>query len=180
VDDDAVREGELRPSRERLERLYAQVQPGLVRYLRAFAPAYAEDIASVAWTEVLTALPRFNGTDDEFRRWLFVTARRRVIDHHRRGWRRLVVLREPEHTDLSGRGSDDPAFEESAASEAVTAILASLPRDQAEIVLLRVIGGFSAAEVALITDRPAATVRVLQHRALRRLARELGEGGETT
>ena len=77
-------------------------------------------------------------------------------------------------------GADtDPAFEESAASGAVAAILAGLPREQAEIVLLRVIGGFSAAEVALITDRPAATVRVLQHRALKRLARELGESGET-
>jgi RNA polymerase sigma-70 factor, ECF subfamily len=180
VEEDSVRDRELRPSRERLERLYAQVQPGLVRYLSAFAPAHAEDIASVAWTEVLAALPRFNGTDDEFRRWLYVTARRRVIDHHRRGWRRLVVLREPDHADLAGRGSDDPAFAESAASGAVAAILAGLPRDQAEIVLLRVIGGFSAAEVALITDRPATTVRVLQHRALKRLARELGEGGETT
>ena len=147
MDDDPVREGELRTSRERLERLYAQVQPGLVRYLSAFAPAYAEDIASVAWTEVLGALPRFNGTDDEFRRWLYVTARRRVIDHHRRGWRRLVVLREPEHSDIAGHGGEDPAFEESASSEAVAAILEGLPREQAEIVLLRVIGGFSAAEV---------------------------------
>jgi RNA polymerase sigma-70 factor (ECF subfamily) len=177
--DEEVRGSDLRTDRERLERLYAQVQPGLVRYLSAFAPAYAEDIASVAWTEVLAALPRFDGTDDEFRRWLYVTARRRVIDHHRRGWRRLVVLREPDHGDLAGRGGADPAFEESEASGAVAAILAGLPREQAEIVLLRVIGGFSAAEVALITDRPAATVRVLQHRALKRLARELGESGET-
>ena len=180
MDDDAVQEGARGAGPERLERLYAEVQPGLVRYLRAFAPSHAEDIASIAWTEVLSALPRFSGTDDEFRRWLYVTARRRVIDHHRRGWRRLVVLREPDHADLASHGGDDPAYEESAASAAVAAILQGLPRDQAVIVLLRVIGGFSAEEVALITDRPATTVRVLQHRALKRLARELPEGGETT
>ena len=38
------------------------------------------------------------------------------------------------------------------------------------MVLLRVLGGFDAAEVAAIMGKRAGTVRVLQHRALTRLA----------
>ena len=37
----------------------------------------------------------------------------------------------------------------------------------------------TAEEVGEITGRPAATVRVLQHRALHRLARKLQRGSET-
>jgi RNA polymerase sigma-70 factor (ECF subfamily) len=43
------------------------------------------------------------------------------------------------------------------------------------VVLLRVIGGLSVDEVAAIVGKRPATVRVIQHRALRRLARALSE-----
>lgn len=42
-------------------------------------------------------------------------------------------------------------------------------------MLLRVVGGFSVDEVARVVGRRSGTVRVLQHRALRRLAAQLGD-----
>jgi RNA polymerase sigma-70 factor (ECF subfamily) len=69
--------------------------------------------------------------------------------------------------------ADDPAAiatERLAAQEAVDRLIACLPADQAEVVLLRVVAGLSADEVAGITGRSAGTVRVIQHRALKRLA----------
>ena len=57
---------------------------------------------------------------------------------------------------------------------AALARVRQLPAVQAEVVLLRVLGGFSAEEVAEITGRSPGSVRVIQHRALRRLARDLG------
>jgi RNA polymerase sigma-70 factor, ECF subfamily len=57
--------------------------------------------------------------------------------------------------------------------EAIRRITALLPPDQAEIVLLRVVAGLSVDDVAGITGRRPGTVRVLQHRALRRLAERL-------
>ena len=53
------------------------------------------------------------------------------------------------------------------------AAIATLPTDQAEAVLLRVVGDLPAATVAEMMGKSAANVRVLQHRGLRRLAREL-------
>jgi RNA polymerase sigma-70 factor (ECF subfamily) len=59
--------------------------------------------------------------------------------------------------------------------DAARRIAELLPAEQAEIVLLRIVGGFSVDEVARVVGRPPGTVRVLQHRALRRLAAQLGE-----
>jgi RNA polymerase sigma-70 factor, ECF subfamily len=43
------------------------------------------------------------------------------------------------------------------------------------VVLLRVLGGYSAEEVAELTGRTPGSVRVIQHRALRRLARDMAD-----
>jgi RNA polymerase sigma-70 factor (ECF subfamily) len=61
------------------------------------------------------------------------------------------------------------------ASEAAIALLAALPAAYAEIVLLRVVGGFDSGEVAEIVGRKPGTVRVMQKRALERLAERLAE-----
>ena len=58
-------------------------------------------------------------------------------------------------------------------SEAALARIATLPTGQAEVVLLRVVAGLDVAEVATIVGKKAGAVRVLQHRALKRLSRRL-------
>jgi len=58
-------------------------------------------------------------------------------------------------------------------TEAALALIATLPPDMAEVVLLRVVAGLSADEVARIMGKSPGNIRVLQHRALARLAREL-------
>jgi RNA polymerase sigma-70 factor (ECF subfamily) len=58
-------------------------------------------------------------------------------------------------------------------AEAARQIAAVLPPAHAEIVLLRVVGGFTAEEVAEITGKRPGAVRVIAHRALRKLAKEI-------
>ena len=70
-------------------------------------------------------------------------------------------------------------LEDLSATAAAAFVVATLPRDQAEIVLLRVLGGLSVEQVAEMLGKRAGTVRVLQHRALRRLHAELLEMGVT-
>jgi RNA polymerase sigma-70 factor, ECF subfamily len=59
---------------------------------------------------------------------------------------------------------------ENLSTQAALARIAGLPPDQAEVVLLRVLGGLSVKDVAAILGKRPGTVRVLQHRALHRLA----------
>ena len=55
-------------------------------------------------------------------------------------------------------------------TELALSCIAMLPPSQADVALLRVLGGLSIGEVAKILGKRSGAVRVLQHRALRRLA----------
>ena len=56
-------------------------------------------------------------------------------------------------------------------TDAALARIAALPRNQADVVFLRVLGGLSVDEVARIVHKRPGAVRALQLRALRSLAR---------
>jgi RNA polymerase sigma factor (sigma-70 family) len=77
--------------------LYRELQPRLLRYLRALVGDEAEDVASETWLQVARDLPGFAGDFDGFRGWVITIARHRAVDHIRRlGRRPLSVSVTPE------------------------------------------------------------------------------------
>jgi RNA polymerase sigma-70 factor, ECF subfamily len=163
-------------NREAIGGAYERLHPDLLRYLRAVAGAEAEDIAAQSWLDVVAAVSRFKGDEMAFRRWVFTIARRRVADSQRRWWRRPRSVPFDGFDEVPG-GEDIAA--DTVDQQRAMEHMRRLPPELAEIVFLRVVAGFSADEVGEITGRPAATVRVLQHRALHRLARDLNRSSET-
>jgi RNA polymerase sigma-70 factor (ECF subfamily) len=59
-------------------------------------------------------------------------------------------------------------------------MVASLPGDQAEIIVLRVVAGLDVGQVARITGKSPGAVRVATHRGLRRLASLAGSAAVPT
>jgi len=155
-------------------------QPRLLRVLRAEVGDAADDVASQTWLEVMGALSRFEGDERGFRALLFTIARRRVADHRRTQRRRPAVPVAPDalpEATSVGAVPGGGGFEQLGSDEAVAAITRLLSEEQAEVVLLRVVAGLSAAEVATLTGRTEGSVRVLQHRALKRLAEVVTRDG---
>ncbi|MHB1488821.1 MAG: RNA polymerase sigma factor [Acidimicrobiales bacterium] len=151
--------------------LYRALNPPLVRYLRHQAPDVAEDLASETWMAAAQGLGRFSGQTNDFRAWLYTIARRRVVDHYRRQGRRPRLVAMNVDVDYAQPGDvAQTVLDGISAQQAVTALARDLSAEQAEVVHLRVLGDLSVDEVARIMDRSAGSVRVLQHRALRRLA----------
>jgi RNA polymerase sigma-70 factor (ECF subfamily) len=145
---------------------YAELSEPVLRYLSGAAGrARGEDIASQVWLEATELAAEFRGDGAAFRRLVFTIARRRLIDHRRRWWQRRVQLR-----GGAGDWADAPDPGASAEQAQAFALIARLPRGQAEVVLLRVIAGLSAEDVGEITGRSPGAVRVMQHRALTALA----------
>lgn len=159
------------PLAELIDAGFSSLHADLVRYLRAVAGAdVAEDVASQVWVEVVGRGSAFRGDEMALRRLVFATARRRALDQRRRWWRKAVTLHPPGDRALDRAASDEL---DQVDRDGAVARIARLPRPQAEIILLRVLAGFSTEEVAEMTGRSPGAVRVLQHRALRRLADEL-------
>jgi len=157
--------------------LYDALAPSLLRYLAWQEPSAAEDLAGETWLGVAERLASFDGDEGAFRGWIFGIARRRLADHRRRAARRRTA---PLPDDLlsTWSGGPDPAdlvTEKVATEDALAQVTRMLPADQAEVVVLRVVGRLSVEETARALSKRPGTVRVLQHRALRRLARELGQ-----
>jgi RNA polymerase sigma-70 factor (ECF subfamily) len=101
---------------------------------------------------------------------MFAVAHRRVVDEYRRKGR--TPARAPFTDALDLPDGHDPAslaVEQLTAQAAVEALVRRLPADQAEIVLLRVLGDLDVEQVAGIVGKSKSAVRVSQHRALRRL-----------
>jgi RNA polymerase sigma-70 factor (ECF subfamily) len=160
--------------------LYRELQPRVLRYLTSREPAEAEDLASEVWLDVATGLRRFHGDEEGFRAWVFTIARRRLVDLRRRSAVRNTSSAPP--GSLGGdRGVGNVEDEAIAALGTVGALarIAALPPDQADVVLLRVIGDLSVAAVAEILHKRPGAVRALQFRALRNLAKDVSDQGVT-
>jgi RNA polymerase sigma-70 factor, ECF subfamily len=159
--------------------LFRDVQPALLRYLHVITPD-AEDVAGDTWLQVVKGLPGFRGSEEAFRAWLFTIARHRAVDASRSRSRRtdvpLVVTEAPEQP--MAPDTADLALE-AISTRFVVDLIRALPREHAEIIMLRVVAGLEATDVARIVGKTPGAVRVTAHRALRRLA-ELAERAGVT
>ena len=150
--------------------LWRALQPAVLRYLRVVVGDAAEDVASETWLQAARDLHRFSGDVSAFRGWLFRIARHRGIDERRRAGRRPE---EPTDSDRdAGQAARDAASEVLEASDTRWALglIATLPIDQAEAVMLRVVAGLDVPTTAKVLGKRSGAVRVATMRGLRRLA----------
>jgi RNA polymerase sigma-70 factor, ECF subfamily len=164
-----------------LTELYRAIYPSMVRYLGAAEPVEAEDVACEAWLDVVRGLERFQGDEPGFRAFSFTIARRRLLDLRRRRARRRTEPRDPRAMVQAGATGDveEEALSWLGTEWAINLITSSISPEQADVILLRVIGDLDVDAVAKILGKSSGNVRVLQHRALRRLARILQREGVT-
>ena len=142
----------------------------------------AEDATERTFLAALTNLGRFEErarpADGEgastFRVWLFQIARNAVAQ------RRRTLRRRPE-APLEAAGSvvGSVDIERDAARKdevaAAWSAVGRLPDDRRRALILRFVDEMSTAEIAGVLDRSEGAVRVLIHRALRSVARDLDD-----
>lgn len=157
-------------------RVFRAIQPGLVRYLRVYVGADAEDAASEAWAHVCRDIERFSGDGNDFRAWVATIGRNRSLDMLRARKRRPAVGGELAESVLAAvpdaTTTEDAALAAWSTSAAV-AVINQLPREQAEAVLLRVVMGLDAASVGRVLGKRPGAVRTAVYRGLKTLGQRL-------
>jgi RNA polymerase sigma-70 factor (ECF subfamily) len=141
----------------------------------------AEDATERTFLHVLGALPRFDERGDPgsggstFRVWLFRIAHNVIANERRSVARHRAaplddVAPPPDPIDLAGR------VERRDDADRAWAAVARLPAERRRAIVLRFVEEMSTREIAGILGRSEGAVRVLLHRAIRSVARDLGEG----
>lgn len=155
--------------------LYREAQPRLLRYLTYLVGSEAEDIASETWLQATRDLGKFQGSHSDFRGWLTTIARNRAMDHLRRVNRQPPAISVPveELAFVAGReDTADRAIEAITTQEALS-LIASLPRDQAEAVLLRAVMGLDAKTAAQVVGKRAGAIRTAAYRGLKNIEKRI-------
>jgi RNA polymerase sigma-70 factor (ECF subfamily) len=161
-----------------VSRVYTAYAPALFRFfVAAIGDRHtAEDLTGEVFASAIDSLPGFRGPVEALGGWLFRIARHDLYDYRRRQARRPIQPLDDllEEAALAA-GADDP--EELAIQrverDRVLGALARLTTDQREVLLLRLAGGLTAAEVAAVLGKTTEAVKALQHRGLASLARVL-------
>jgi RNA polymerase sigma-70 factor (ECF subfamily) len=159
---------------EAFRTVYRSVQAPLLRYLEGLVGRDdAEDVASETWGQAIRDLHRFSGDADGFRAWITTIGRHRGLDLLRLRSRRVRA-----DQDLSGVDVVDPVdlevrVAEVISTEAAIDVIRSLPRDQAEAVMLRAVMGLDAKTAGAVLGKRPGAVRSATQRGLRSLERAL-------
>jgi RNA polymerase sigma-70 factor (ECF subfamily) len=148
------------------ERLWAALSPQVAGYLRARGVPEPDDVTSEVFLAAFRGIDRFTGDGRAFRTWLFTIAHHKGVDAFRSAPREWAT----QDVD-DGRvwpSAEDVALDELAAED-VAALFARLSDDQRAVLVLRIVGELTLAEVAIALGKPVGAVKSLQHRGLARL-----------
>ncbi|MFI2372684.1 RNA polymerase sigma factor [Streptomyces sp. NPDC018833] len=155
-------------------RAYRIVHPPLLGFLRGLVGDDAEDVASDAWLEIARDIGRFRGDGAGFRAWTASIARNRAIDHLRRlGSRPRATCLEHDLAEMPARQDTAQEALEAVSTQQALALIARLPRQQAEAVLLRTVIGLDGVTAARVLGKRPGAVRSAAHRGLKHLEKHL-------
>ncbi len=163
--------------RAALGELYDLYLTPIYRYVlaRVGSTGEAEDLTEEVFLKVIEHIGRFEWQDVPFSAWIFRIARNQVISHHRKhGGKTAGVSADSLELEDHTPGPDH-LVEQQLLLRDVYAACEQLPELQRQIVSLRFAAGLSVRETADTLGRTENTVKVLQHKAIAKLQKLLGQ-----
>lgn len=161
--------------REAVSALYEGYTQAIFRYIsyRVESDTLAEDLTAEVFLRMVRGLPRYEDSGAPFGAWLYRIAATQIAEHYRR------KRRTPAEPISDAQPSDDTdPFGKSAKAEErerLRAALAALPADYQTLLIMRFMQELSHEAVAQVLDKSEGAIRVMQHRALKALAQQLGQ-----
>lgn len=162
-----------------LRAIYDELAPRVRGYLRSRGADEPEDLTSEVFLALFPRLSSVTGGTAGLRTLVFSIAHARLVDDLRRRSRRQPTVEyDPRTDERSAPSSEDDALA-LLATDRVRDLLAVLPDDQRDVLLMRVVGDLSVEQVAQAMNRSPGAVKQLQRRGLLALRAHAEEGRVT-
>ncbi len=149
------------------ERIFAYI------YRRIGDAPLAEDLTAQVFLKMLEAIRKDKAWTSSFSGWLYRIAHNLVIDQYRRRSKATYFSIDDAPTILSKEEEPHRAAERQFDSDNLRKAIARLTDEQAQVVSLRFLEGYSITEVATFLEKTEGAIKALQYRAVSNLRRLL-------
>lgn len=152
--------------RRKLAKMYEKYADDIYKYLYSYGgnKELAEDLLADTFMRAIKNINTFDFKEP--RAWLYTIARNLLRDH----WKKKSTLNLDEKIEIvDNSDSIEEKMDKKLSSERLKSAIATLPTKEADIINLRFIQNLSAKEVAQIVNISPENVRIIQHRALKKM-----------
>lgn len=132
----------------------------------------AQDLCSETFLKAWQAFKKNNEEIENPQAFLYQIARNLVIDHYREKGAVQVVPTESVSITDSGEDLEQKAFDNSEI-EMIKTALRKIKQDYQELIVWHYIDDYTIPEIAKMVDKKEGTVRVMLHRSLKALKKEI-------
>ena len=141
-------------------------------YYMVGKPAEAEDLTAQAFLQAWVAIERYQIRGAPFVSWLLRIAHNLAVSHLRSS-REGAELPDT-LVDSSRQGNPEEEVQRLAEGARVREAILGLRDEQRQVIMLRFVDDLEYREVSEIVGKSVAAVRVIQHRALNALRKQMG------
>jgi RNA polymerase sigma-70 factor (ECF subfamily) len=155
-------------SESALSELYDRYEGKIYAYIyrRTSEPELAKDLTAQVFIKMLEAIRKQKAWTSSFSGWLYRIAHNVVIDYYRRRKHQNQVPIDEAPTLTATQHNPVQTAEQNMDAEQLRAAIQRLTDEQAQVVSLRFLEGYSIAEVATIMDKTEGSIKALQYRAV--------------
>ena len=161
--DEAIRYNE-----DALGELYDRYEAKIYSYIyrRTSDQVLSEDLTAQVFLKMLEAIRKSNAWHSSFSGWLYRIAHNLVVDHFRRRDRQNQIPIDDAPTLIATKHNPVQTTELNLNAEYLRGAIQRLTDDQAEVISLRFLEGYSISEAAKLMDKTEGAVKALQYRAV--------------
>ena len=150
-----------------VERVYRHI------YYRVGNTKDAEDLTQQVFLKAWNAIGRYRKMASPFLAWLMRISHNLVIDYYRS--KKDITYLDSELVSKDSDANPERLAEEHFKQQQLRKIILQLPDEQQQVILMSFIEGFTYAEIASSLGKKEGTIRVIVHRALKKMRHMLEE-----
>ena len=144
-----------------VERVYRHI------YYRVGNTADAEDLTQQVFLKAWKAVRKYKKTGTPFLAWLMRISHNLVVDYYRS--KKDTAFLDNELALEDGTPGPEQLAEENFDQQQIRKVILRLPEEQQQVILMSFIEGFSYSEIAAALGKKEGNIRVIVHRALKKM-----------
>ncbi|MFH1694496.1 MAG: sigma-70 family RNA polymerase sigma factor [Patescibacteria group bacterium] len=150
--------------------LYEHYLPRIYRFIliKVSHKEQAEDITHLTFLKAWENVSRYQDRGHSFGSWLYRIARNTVVDHYRRGSAQISI----DDVSIEVLGIDDSLLKSIDAKmrwDDLFGAIKTLKEIEQDVLIMRFVEDLPHQEVAKAVNKTEGAVKVIQHRALKKL-----------